>query len=459
VQPGNQQFVRRVLIDGLAVTDPELVNQRVPLRPGDPVSLGALAESQRRLYDLGIFAKVQIALQNPDGAEDRKYLVYQIEEARKYSFNIGLGAALGQIGGGRTTLDAPAGATGFAPRISLGLSRLNMFGIGHTASIQGRVSNFQQRAVATYLAPQFRGNEDYALTFTALFDDSRDIRTFQSRRWEGSVQLTQRLSRANQFQYRYTFRRASVRDVKIDPVLIPLLAQPVRVGQISASFIQDRRDDPLDPRKGVYNTVDVGYASAPLGSETDFARIQFRNSTYHPLGRERVVARSSAFGYIGRLGGLPQIPLPERLYAGGAFTHRGFPENQAGPRDVVTGFPLGGTALFFNTVEFRFPLVGENLSAVVFHDMGNIFSGVGAMTLRFRQRDLSDFDYTVQAGGLGLRYRTPLGPLRVDLAFSPNSPRFFGYRGTLDDLINGRGEQITQRINRFQFHFSIGQTF
>ena len=81
------------------------------------------------------------------------------------------------------------------------------------------------------------------------------------------------------------------------------------------------------------------------------------------------------------------------------------------------------------------------------------------MSFRFRQRDIQDFDYTVQAVGFGIRYRTPIGPVRVDLSFSPNSPRFFGFQGTRDELLAGTGTLTNQRISQFQFHFSLGQTF
>jgi outer membrane protein insertion porin family len=65
----------------------------------------------------------------------------------------------------------------------------------------------------------------------------------------------------------------------------------------------------------------------------------------------------------------------------------------------------------------------------------------------------------VQAFGFGIRYRTPIGPLRVDLSLSPNSPRFYGFKGTFEQLIFGTGQKVTQRINVFQFHFSLGQQF
>jgi outer membrane translocation and assembly module TamA len=81
------------------------------------------------------------------------------------------------------------------------------------------------------------------------------------------------------------------------------------------------------------------------------------------------------------------------------------------------------------------------------------------MSFRFRQRDLQDFNYTVHAVGFGIRYRTPVGPIRVDLSFSPDSPRFHGFQGTLDQLLANQGVLTDQRINQFQFHFSLGQTF
>jgi outer membrane protein insertion porin family len=468
VTPGKREYVRDVVIDGLQETDPSLVRERIDFKPGDPLSQARIAESQRRLYDLGIFAKVQTAIQNPEGDEDRKYILYDMEEARRYSFNAAIGAEIARIGGGVTTFDAPAGATGFAPRISLGVSRLNFLGLGHTVSLQSRFSTLEQRVVASYFAPQFQSHDNLNLTFTTLLDDSRDVRTFASRRVEGSIQLGQRLNKADTMQYRFTYRDVFVdpNSVKITPELIPILSQSVRVGLLSATFIQDRRDDPLDAHEGVYNTIDVGLAAKAFGSETDFARVLFRDATYHRLTRDLTFARMTTFGMMERLGGLSDIPLPERFFSGGSSSDRAFPDNQAGPRDLITGFPLGGTALLFNTFELRFPLIGDNISGVLFHDAGNVYSSVGDISFRFRQQNLQDFNYMVHAFGFGIRYRTPIGPIRIDLAFSPDSPRFYGFTGTRDQLYTCSAPgsttpctSVNQRINQFQFHFSLGQAF
>jgi outer membrane protein assembly complex protein YaeT len=462
IEEGTQRFVRAVLLGGLEETDPDLVMQRIRLGPGDPLSQSGMVESQRRLYDLGIFARVQAAIQNPEGREAEKYLLAQFEEAREYSVSFGFGAQITRIGSGTTDFDNPAGSTGFSPRLSFGISRANMFGVGHTAAFQARASETRQRALTSYLAPQFEGREDLSLSFSGLFDLSEDINTFKSLRWEGAVYLTQRLSRANSVQYGFAYRQTALSDLKLSEELVPIFAQAARVGLISAGFIQDKRDDPLDSTRGIYNAIEGAIASKYLGGETDYTRLLIRNSTYHLVRKDVVLARSVWLGWLANIAKNPAerpIPLPERFFGGGSASHRGFPENQAGPRDPETGFVVGGRALVLHNLELRFPLLGDSFSGVLFHDAGNLYSEAGNVSLRYRQRSETDFDYMVHAFGLGVRYRTPVGPVRFDISYSPNAPRFFGFSGTREDLIAGGGEKTHQRIGPIQFFFSIGQTF
>lgn len=468
VVEGPRLFVREVLISGLHTTHPGLVNRRIGINVGDPVSQSQMIETQRRLYDLGIFARVDTAVQNPEGEESGKFVLLRVEESRKYSVAFGFGAELARIGGSQTSLDSPAGKAGFSPRVSFDVSRLNFLGRAHTVSLHSRLSNIQQRGLVSYSAPQLRSRANVDLTFTALYDSSRDVRTFSARRWEGSAQIAHRWTRSKSLFYRVAFRRVSVDQgtLKIRPELIPLLSQPVRVGVISASYLDDRRDDPIDSHRGTYNSLDVGVATRLLTSETDYFRLLGRNSTYHRIGSRLVLARTTSFGFMQTLKTRPElppspqdIPLPERFFAGGASTGRGFPENQAGPRDLVTGFPLGGKALLTFGTELRFPLLGQNISGVLFHDAGNVYTSLPDISFRIRQRGKTDFDYMVHAVGLGFRYRTPVGPVRLDFAFGPNTPRFVGCRGTQQELLFGACDPTDQRINRFQFHFSLGQSF
>ena len=475
IHEGQRQFVREVLINpaGLHTTRPALVSRTLLLNPGDPLSPTAITDTQRRLYDLGVFARVDAAIENPEGESDRKYVLYNMEEAARYSLAAGVGAELARIGGCQTCLDAPAGQAGFSARVSLDLARNNLWGLGHSLSLRTRVSTLDRRGLLSYNWPRFWSHDHLSLSFTSLFEDSRDVRTFSYKREEGSVQLSQRLSKASTVFYRYTYRRVSVDNatLKITPFLIPLLSQPVRLGLLSFALIQDRRDDPVEPHKGVYNTVDIGLAERVFGSQRNFLRFLIRNATYHPFGKRLVLARSTSIGDIFSFNyagdPLNAIPLPERFFGGGGTSHRGFPENQAGPRDSSTGFPLGGTALLFNQTELRFPLVGDNVGGVVFHDAGNVYSSLSHFSLRQKQRDLQDFDYMVHAVGFGIRYRTPVGPLRVDLGYSVNPPRFFGFDGTQQDLLNAgvnpcagvASKCVEKSVSHFQYFFSIGQTF
>ena len=474
IHEGQQQFVREVLINpsSLRATRSNLVWRNVKLSPGDPLSPTAITDTQRRLYDLGVFAKVDAAIENPDGETDRKFVLYDMEEAARYSMAIGVGAEVARIGGCQTCLDAPAGTAGFSPRISFIISRNNLWGLGHSLSLRTRASTLDKFATLTYTWPRFQDHPSLTLFFTALYQNSTDVRTFSAKREEGSVQLSHKFSKASTFFYRYSFRRVSVSQLNISPFLIPLVAQPVRLGLLNFTWIQDKRDDPVDPHRGIYNSLDVGLAEHVVGSQRNFLRFLARNSTYHPLGRKLVLARSTQVGDIYAFQNtgdpLTDIPLPERFFGGGANSQRGFADNQAGPRDLTTGFPIGGTFLFFNQTELRFPLIGDNIGGVLFHDAGNIYSNLNRVSLRQTQPNVQEFDYMVHAVGFGIRYRTPVGPLRLDLAYSINPPTFFGFKAAnQQDLVNAGvnpcqtqpAKCVLQNTGHFQYFFSIGQTF
>jgi len=174
------------------------------------------------------------------------------------------------------------------------------------------------------------------------------------------------------------------------------------------------------------------------------------------------------------------IPLPERFFSGGGNSHRGFGLNQAGPRDPVTGFPLGGSALFINNLELRFPTVmvpvlQDNIGFVVFHDMGNVFTRPQDMTrslFRWHQSNPDvcthqdtasqcSYNYVSHAIGMGVRYKTPIGPLRVDFGYNLNPPYFPSLKNLVVNQVNGTitGQFSPQQAGHFNFFFSIGQAF
>jgi outer membrane protein assembly complex protein YaeT len=488
VKEGPEKYIRDVLVSGARETRMRLIDRRVKIDDDEPLSPLAITDSQKELYNTGVLAKVDSAVQNPDGTTAYKHVVYDIDEADRYNLNIGFGAEFARFGGttSPTDLAAPGGSTGFSPRFSLDLTRINLWGIGHYASIRGRVSNLDKRASLDYTAPRFQNVEGRNITITALWENSHDVNTFTSQREQASIQISQQFTKALTGLFGYTWRHVTTSDVVIPSLLIPQLLQPVRIGLVSASFVHDRRNDPAEPSRGIFTTTDLAVASRYFGSERNFVRALVRNATYHRITRNTVLARETTFGAIlpfsvpVGVSNVDAIPLPERFFGGGNSSLRAFPENQAGPRDIgftsngvqvspPTGFPVGGNALFMNMTEYRFPLIGDNIKGVVFHDMGNIYTDVGSISFRVRQRNLTDFNYMVHAVGFGIRYRTPVGPIRVDLAYSINPPSFLGFKGTTQDLLQCNPNSIgplpavctpvRQSISHFQFFFSIGQTF
>ena len=502
IMEGRQEFVRQVILSGLNRTRPQLVTRRINIRDGDPISITKINDVARRLNNLGVFANVNTGVQDPTGSSLYKNILYDFDEAARYTFNVGLGAEIGQFGGTTSNLSQAGGAKGLSPIISFDVNRLNFRGIGQTLSLQTRYSTLEQRASTNYIVPRFLGSQGRTVTFSLLYDTTQNVQTFSSRREEASVQTSQRLGRSTTLLLRFAYRRVSTSSINIPSLLIPALEQPVRIGILSGSYIQDHRDNPADAHRGYWNTLDAGVAGRFFGSQREFVRAIGRNATYTPIGHNLVFARQTQIGAIvpfrlpTGLSSFDAIPLPERFFGGGSVSMRGFGDNQAGPRDIgtpnelpspgsapncnstvpvsericPTGFPIGGNGLFFNTFELRFPLLGPNISGVFFFDTGNIYTSFSNISLAYKQKNNQDFNYAVEAPGFGIRYKTPLGPVRVDLAYTLNPPNYIGFSNnlTIQQLLKncsgtsvGTGACVPgpQRLGHFQFFFSIGQAF
>ncbi len=475
ITEGKRIFVNRVLVSGLDHTRDFVVQRELQVREGQPLSQRDMLETQRRLYDLGIFNRVNIAVQNPEGDVAEKNVLLNVEEAKRYTFKYGFGFEFSTGTGQGANL--PQGRSGISPRVSFDVTRLNFRGRNQTLSLKTRYGRLQQRALINFDAPRWWGRDNLRFSVNAFYDSTRDVNTFAAERLEGSPQVVQTWSRATTLVYQFIYRRVKVdpNSLKIDPNLIPLLSRPVRVGMPDVTWIQDKRDDPLDAHHGSYTTIDSGVSDSAFGSEANFTRFLVQNSTYRRvLSKRYVLARLTRIGIEEPFGAtrLNFIPLPERFFAGGGNSLRGFSFNQAGPRDLQTGFPLGGEALFVNQIELRtpplpFPFVGENLSAVLFHDMGNVFTTAKDMwpgLIKLGQdskqncQNLAvnlpcDFNFMSHALGAGLRYRTPIGPVRFDVGYNLN-PATFPVRLAIPDH-----PAHVERVHPFTFVFSIGQTF
>lgn len=471
IAEGPQSRVERVLVGGLEHTRAGIVEREVLLRPGEPLRARDVVNTQRNLYDLGIFSRVSIAAQNPAGTDLEKTLLVQVEEAKRYTIAYGGGVEVQRLGGAGT--DPVGGEVRASPRGLFEITRANFLGRAHIVAFKARGSALQGRALLSYTAPKFWARPDLTLLLTGFADKTRDVRTFTSTRYEASTQLVQHVSEETSLLYRYSFRRVLVDpgSLKISPAQIPLLSQPTKISGLGLTWIRDRRKPPTDATRGDFNTLDVSFAAAAFGSSASFFRAVFQNSTFFPLGRRLVFARSTRFGIQEPLGATvdDQIPLPERFFAGGGNSLRGFGLNQAGRRDPTTGFPIGGHALLVFNQELRFPMqlpiLGGRLGGALFYDAGNVFSRLDRITLRTTPTQAAitsgKLDYFSHTIGFGFRYGTPIGPVRVDLGYQLNATQFrfcVPATGTSPTCPAGTQIQIS-RLPRFQFFVNIGSIF
>lgn len=520
VTEGEQVFVDRVLLSGLNHTKAKIVDAQVRVHAGDPLDQSAILDTQRRLYDLALFNEVVSTTQNPDGDATRKNVILQITEARRWDVTYGFGfeaetgtPQTGMINeASRVTLGLPAnetfsqnGKTGVSPRVSLDVSRINFRGTDESLTLHTTYGLLEEVAQLTFQNPHFLGKRQWSNSISGGYSNVQNITTFQASTLQGDVRFTQKWKRTDTFIYDFQYRRVAVNPstLQVSANLIPQLSQPVRVGGPGITWFHDKRQpSPLDATKGWYTSVQDFFASSKFGSQVSFNRTDVTNSSYYSWGSKHLYtfARNTRVGFEVPFGTNPNatspscnlrdllntnascnaVPLPERLYAGGATSHRGFGINDAGPRDLQTGFPVGGNAVFINNLELRLPppvlpFVGDSVSFVIFHDMGNVFTHIGDMFPsfgRFHQPNQQtcaevgqpqvnpsypfgtcNFNYFSHAVGLGARYKTPIGPIRVDFSYNLNPPVY----PVIYDFNNN--PPYEGQAGHFNFFFSIGQAF
>ena len=525
VTEGEQVFIDHVLLSGIVHTRPNVIDRQVKVHAGDPLDQSALLDSQRRLYGLALFNEVNTAVQNPDGQDPLKNVLLQLIEARRWDVTYGFGfeAETGTPTPGKISpasailLGLPPnqtisqnGKTGASPRVSLDVTRLNLRGTDQSLTLHTTYGLLEEVATLSFQSPHFRGREQLSSSISGGYSNVQNISTFQASTLQFDYRITQKWKKTDTFIYNFQYRRVAVNKatLQVSANLIPQLSQPVRVGGPGLTWFHDTRSPgPLDATQGSYTSMQEFYASSQLGSEVSFNRTDVTNSTYYAFGKHKyVVARNTRLGFetpfganpnatSQSCGGDPQqdlrqtnatcnaVPLPERLYAGGATSHRGFGINDAGPRDLQTGFPVGGNAVFVNSTELRLPaptlpFVGDSINFVLFHDMGNVFAHISDMFpsfARFTQPNqqtcssvgptgnppitsaapfgVCNFNYFSHAVGVGLRYKTPVGPIRVDFSYNLNPPHY----PVIYDF-NENPPYATQ-AGHFNFFFSIGQAF
>jgi len=453
-----QVQVGEVVLLGNKKTRASLIKKTAHINPAAPLSQRALLAGESGLHDLGVFDWESVDSRRTITDQMKEDVLIKLHEAGRNEITYGFGLQVARRGGNipSGTIALPglppitSGAANFtadektfvSPRGSITFTRYNLRGLAESASASILISRLDQRALATYTQPHFRASS-WSSLFSASIERTTENPTFAARLAEGSWQLEKPLNKdkTRRIQLRYRLRRTILSDLLIPGLVLPQ-DQRVRLSTLSATWIRDTRDKPLDASRGFYQTLDLGITPKALGSSANFARFLGQSSYYKSFG-PTVWANRITLG-LAKAFGNSDVPSSESFFSGGETTLRGFPINGAGPQRTVPAcgnpadpatcvnlqVPVGGRQLFILNSELRFPLgIKEGLGAVVFYDGGNVYRAINISHF------IQDYTNTI---GVGLRYKTPVGPIRFDI---------------------GRNLNPVTGVNATQFYITLGQAF
>ena len=411
VEPGPQTLIEHVVLAGLDRTRDVVVEREMVLRPGEPFSFERLLESQRRLSGLGIFERVQIAELDPT-RERQRDVVVSVQEAPRTTWSWGVGYS---------EQDRLRG--------SIEVTRRNIGGLGRTASFFARGSFRGSRLLLNLREPWLFGRQ--LDSFVTGFWEEENVTSFSYNRLGGILQAGRSLDTRTSVILRYLYQDTNVFNLQVPLDEIDRQYRTYTVSGPSASVIFDTRDDPLEPKRGLFLGADLQLSLEALGG-VSYLRGFFQGTSVRRLRPDLVFVLSARLGLAGTFGGeAPLLPLPERFFAGGDYGPRGFPVDGVGPKVLGTNgqlYPTGGNAVALGGAELRYN-VTRALQLASFVDTGNVFPETRDLVLsRLRW-----------SAGAGVRYRTPIGPVRLD----------WGY--VLDPEPGDEG--------RYHFHLTIGHAF
>jgi len=461
IEEGPQVHISEVVLLGADHTRPRFVRDTMGsnLRAGQPLSKRELLQSESDLYSLGIFDWASTAhLASPDNSAQEQVLV-RVHESKRNSLDIGGGLEIlprsANIPVGSVVVPGlPPVSLGknftvsqksfVGPRGTLQFSRKNIRGRAETATIGLVGSRLDQRATFTYADPDLHGSR-----WSSLFSLSSE-RTTQNPIYtayiqQGSFQVETYVDKKKTLRLvtGYSYQRTDLSNILIPELVLPQ-DQRVKVSSVYAQFVHDSRDKPLDAHRGVYQTLSLSVAPTTFGSSSSFTKFVGQFAFYRPVKPWMLWANSFRIGLAAPFGDSGYVPLSERFFTGGPDSLRGFPINGAGPQRPVPvcsnpadtstctliSVPAGGLMLVIFNSEGRFPIpIKKDLGGVIFYDGGNAYQNINA------HQFVSSYTNSI---GFGIRYNTPVGPVRFDV---------------------GRNLNPIPGIKATQYFVTLGQTF
>jgi len=422
IREGEVAYVNRIKIQGNNRTRDIVIRRELRLYPGERFDGEKLRRSKERLRNLGYFEDVSYDIEDT-GLPNKKDLLVQVQEAKTGSFS---------FGGGYSTVDQLVGFVEIEQRNFDFTNWPTFTGGGQIISLRAETGSTRNNMKLSFTEPWLF---DYPISggfdaYRTEIDRERDVgQTYDEKRIGGNVRFGKQFSEYVSGTVAYRQEEVTI-DNFDENVTADLLAEEGKntVSSVSLTLNRDTRDSVFNPRKGYTLSGTVDAAGGILGGDKDFWRFLGKGGYYVPLKFDSVVEFRLRAGVTNAYGDSTKVPIFERFYAGGSRTIRGYDERRVGPLDSVTDDPLGGEGLLVGNIEYTIPLL-EYIKLALFFDGGNVWPEI---------EDFGSGDY-VFGSGVGLRIKTPIGPVNLD----------YGY-----PLSDEPGEE--ERSGKFYFSVSRG---
>lgn len=465
ISEGPRVFTDNVITLGREQTLQRLINKDVALlKPDQPLTQSDLLMAGSKLYaHTGVFDWAEVDPKREITTQSSEDVLVKVHEGPRNEFQYGFGFELVQRGGsvpsGTVALPnlPPVGlpanfttneATFYGPRGTAQYTRNNLRGRGETFSATAFAGRLDQRGALYYIDPNFRWSPWTATTELSI-ERNQENPIYSAQVALASEQFQRFVDRArnNTVFFRYSYSKTDLTHVLLAE-LVPPDNDHIKLSTLAANFTRDTRNNPLDARRGFFGTLELDFNSSALGSNVDFAKLIGQAAYYKEKIHHIVWANSIRVGLAQPFNN-SFVPLSETFFTGGGNSLRGIPLDSAGPQravyvcpdgttacGVTIPFPTGGNELLLLNSEARIPLswIRKNLGFALFYDGGSVFPLVG----------FHDFTSLYSNNvGIGLRYATPVGPIRFDVG---------------KDLNAVPGTSPAQYYS-LQFYVGIGQAF
>lgn len=417
VHEGRRYFFGYSIIRGNVTVKSEVISRQLLNRKGEPFNLVLLQRNSPRLYKLGLFSDVDYNIVDDEGST--KSVLVDVQEGNAGAVEFGIG--YGDYEKYRGFFD---------------IGYRNFFGMNREGKFRTELTTISEKFIVSayepwlYYIPGAYGPVSMRINFIRDRRTEENIDTgnviYKVRKYAATTELAEYFSERVRGSLLYSFSVVNTYNIQPDAELTREDTGSVNISKIGPGIVYDSRDSAFNPRRGIMSSLTVQYASKLIFSETDFLKTELSFSNYHALSKRVVLAFSVRSGVAQGFRDTRELPIVERYFLGGRNTVRGYAQDSLGPKGV-DGTPTGGNVYVMDNVELRFD-IGWGIGLVTFLDSGNVWLTTGDI-------DMKDYKSTV---GIGLRYNTPVGPLRVD----------YGHKLDRED-----GE------SKGEFHFSIGHAF